>query len=94
LENIWKEVTFADSRYDPRIYLEKPNKTTEYLNGDSRCPVRDSNQAPIEYNSRALPLRHCPSLPSQLEPFSKSSAYTFTLKTEARGSFETLVIIF
>jgi hypothetical protein len=38
--------------------MERPRKIARNLSQDSRCPGRDSNRAPPEYKSRALPLCH------------------------------------
>jgi hypothetical protein len=52
LERIWKEAVVTYSRYYRGTYLAGLRNTKKFLSRDSQ----DSNQAPTEYNSRALPL--------------------------------------
>jgi hypothetical protein len=56
LESVWKEAVMVQSRYYSGIFLEGLRKSTEKLNQGSMFPGRDSNQAPLEYKCRALPL--------------------------------------
>jgi hypothetical protein len=51
LERILKEVVMAKLRHYLSICLERPNKTTENLNQDSRGLGQDSNSALPKYES-------------------------------------------
>jgi hypothetical protein len=59
LEKILKEAVVTYSRSGPSIFLEELRKTSKNLSQDSRCPDQDTNRAPTEYKSRALPLGKC-----------------------------------
>jgi hypothetical protein len=54
LEMIWKEAVVSLLRYYRRILLERLRKTTKNLCQDSRCPGRNLNPTPPEYDSRVL----------------------------------------
>jgi hypothetical protein len=56
LERIRKGTVMALLRYDLGICLVGLRKSMENLSGDSRCPGKDSNQAPHKYENRELPL--------------------------------------
>jgi hypothetical protein len=56
LEKIREEAIIVQLKYNPGISLEELRKTTNDLRQNSLCPDRDSNRAPPEYKSRALPL--------------------------------------
>jgi hypothetical protein len=43
-------------RYYSGICLEEMKRTVKHINGDSRCPDRDSNRPLPKYKSEALPL--------------------------------------
>jgi hypothetical protein len=51
-----KEVARVYLKYYSSIFLEGLEKTTTELSQESRCPDRDSNQAPPELKSRMLPI--------------------------------------
>jgi hypothetical protein len=56
LERIRKEAAMVYSRYSQNTCLEGLRKITKNLNQDSQCPGRDSNRAPAQLKSSALPL--------------------------------------
>lgn len=56
LESILKEVVLAYLRIYLSIYQEGMRKAMKNVREDSLCSGQDSNQAPIEYKSRLLPL--------------------------------------
>lgn len=41
-------------RYNPAIYLKRPEKFGAYLNQDSRCPGRDMNEASPKHKLKVL----------------------------------------
>lgn len=41
-------------RYNPAIYLKKPEKFGAYLNQDSRCPGRDMKKASPKHKLKVL----------------------------------------
>jgi hypothetical protein len=55
LERMWKEAVVAYSKLPSWHFLGETGENEENHNQDSRCPARDSNQAPSEYKSDALP---------------------------------------
>jgi hypothetical protein len=54
LEVIWNEAVVAYFGHYPGLCLEGVRRVTKNLNQGSRCPGRDSNRAPSEYESGAL----------------------------------------
>jgi hypothetical protein len=53
-ECVWKEAVVAQSRYYPGTCPEGLRKRMKHLSQDSRCPGRDSKQAPLKHMSKAL----------------------------------------